>query len=136
MTHQTDHQETDDRKVFVSGGGSRYHSLMNCPALANGQSLNDWDCPDDYCSHRGHVYPRRVGGVPLAEAALLWSPCRVCRPPLAPTTEDFGHEPKWFNAGFCGGCPECGGREETLACVRCGVEWPCATVRVLGLEQR
>lgn len=129
MTHQTDHQETDDRKVFVSGGGSRYHSLMNCPALVNGQSLNDWDCPDDYCSHRGHVYPRRVDEMPLAEATLLWSPCRVCRPPLAPTTEDFGHEPEPIYTN--------GPERQCRACTkRFGdvVEWPCRTARILGLE--
>lgn len=45
----------------------------------------------------------------------------------------FGHAPRWFNVGYCGGCPECGDREETEACVRCGTEWPCATARVLGV---
>lgn len=56
----------------------------------------------------------------------------------------FGHAPVWVNAGYCGGCPECGDWEEGMVCARCVIPagyklagylapWPCATARVLGI---
>jgi len=33
--------------------------------------------------------------------------------------EDFGHRPVWIDNDHCGGCPECGDREEREVCDRC-----------------
>lgn len=123
------------QKVFVSGGGRRYHSFLHCPALVNGQAFWDWDCPDDYCNHTYHGHPRAIHELsPAVAVANGKTACLACRPETPagpPPWDDFGHAPQSIYTD--------GPERQCRACTRRFgdvIVWPCATARVLELAER
>lgn len=145
--------------VYVTEGGSRYHSTRACNAFLGGQWLWRFD-PMEWVPGMPQIMltsGHRLDEMTATDALGRGKePCASCLPGqraalhCSSSEDDFGHEPTWINAGYCGGCDRCGDLEEREVCARCvrlipttpgpwpraSVDWPCTSAVVLGLVPR
>lgn len=145
-------------EVFTTAGGTRYHADPECTALVNGRTVQAYRAGETWLPGAGSMpglYPLKRSST-LSAAHVSLTACLVCvpradaLPPLPFVGNDFGHRPEWINAGYCGGCTNCGDTEEQEICVRCSLDaarradwarnvhviWPCTSALVLGLVER
>ncbi len=142
-------------EVFTTAGGTRYHADYWCPPLNNGREFWGARAGDYGGREPGPLYPLKRRST-LSAVQFSFTACLVCvppadaLPPLPFVGEDFGHRPEWVNAGYCGGCTNCGDTEEQEICIRCSLDaarragwarnahvpWPCTSALVLGLVER